>query len=112
MCIRDSSSPPIIHIEDNGMEFPAAPEQSVLHGMSRLGRKGIPTGCYGGGCGVCRIQVLAGEYHTAKMSRDQVSAQDEAEGIALSCRTFADSDLRIRVLGKMRRAVLRDRPRR
>ena len=61
---------------------------------------------------MCRIQVLAGEYHTAKMSRDQVSAQDEAEGIALSCRTFADSDLRIRVLGKMRRAVLRDRPRR
>ncbi|WP_296058979.1 2Fe-2S iron-sulfur cluster-binding protein [uncultured Amphritea sp.] len=36
--------------------------ESVLHGMARLGKKGILLGCRGGGCGVCKVRVLSGEY--------------------------------------------------
>ena len=96
-----------ILITDSGESFPCAEEQSVLHGMSRLGRKGIPQGCYGGGCGVCKIQVLSGAYHTRKMSRDQVTAEEEQQGYALACRTFADADLTVRVVGKLHKALTR-----
>ena len=53
----------------------------------------IPVGCRGGGCGVCRIRVVAGEYTTRRMSRKHVSEADEAAGIALACRVVPASDL-------------------
>ena len=58
-------------------------EQNVLAAMERLGRKGIPVGCRGGGCGVCRVQVTYGHAldggrntEPLKMSKTQVSDAD------------------------------------
>ena len=96
-----------ILITDSGETFPCAQDQSVLHGMSRLGRKGIPQGCYGGGCGVCKIQILSGRYHTRKISRDQVTQVEEQVGYTLACRTFAETDLTLRVVGKLHKALTR-----
>ncbi len=87
--------------------FEAQPDEHLLRGMERLGRKGIPVGCRGGGCGVCKVQVLAGDYRTIKMSRDCVSRLEEQQGYALACRVYAESDLDIRVVGKMSRAFNR-----
>ena len=71
----------IIVIEDTGEKFACSPERNVLKAMEQLGRKGIPVGCRGGGCGVCRVQVLGdGHYRTGKMSREQVPVQDEETG--------------------------------
>ena len=96
-----------IHIVDSGETYTCTAEQSLLHGMTRLGRKGIPAGCYGGGCGVCKVQILDGDYHTRKMSRAQVTEQEEREGYVLACRTFPDSDLRLQVVGKLHKALTR-----
>ena len=87
--------------------FEAAGEEHLLHGMERLGRRGIPVGCRGGGCGVCKVQVIAGDYRTLKMSRNCVSSAEEAQGFALACRLYANSDLDIRVVGQMSRAFNR-----
>ena len=84
-------------------EFTARPDEHLLVGMERLGRRGIPVGCRGGGCGVCKVQVLEGEVRRLKMSRDCVSVEDEARGEALACRIHAQSDLRIRVIGQMKK---------
>ena len=91
-------------------EFQARGDEHLLLGMERLGRRGIPVGCRGGGCGVCKVQVLAGRYRTAKMSRDCVSQDEEADGYALACRVYAEADLSIRVVGKMSRAFTRTGP--
>lgn len=99
--------PARIELDNCAQSFVCADDLNVLRGMECLGLKGIPVGCRGGGCGVCKVRVLAGEYHTAKMSRACVSQQEETDGYVLACRLFALSDLRLEVVGKMLRAFHR-----
>ncbi len=90
-----------ISIEDSGDVFVCAAGRNVLKAMEKLGRKGIPVGCRGGGCGICRVQVIGkGQYHTGKMSREQVSLEDEKKGICLACKLVPESNLRLKVLGQ------------
>ena len=89
-------------IDETGERFRCSPQESLLVGMERLGKKGIPVGCRGGGCGVCKVQLEAGECSKRVMSRDHVSAEEEANGIVLACRVKPLSDIRLRVLGKMK----------
>ncbi|MFT5133933.1 MAG: ferredoxin [Gammaproteobacteria bacterium] len=99
-----------IKIEDSGETFKCAADKNVLKAMEQLGRKGIPMGCRGGGCGICRVQVLGdGAYHTGKMSRAQVSLKDETLGICLACKLVPDSDLELRVLGKWQKQFITDK---
>jgi len=99
-----------VRLEDTGEVFACAEDQNVLRGMELLGRKGIPVGCRGGGCGVCKIHVLDGRYTTRRMSRACVSEAEEAEGILLACKVFPLSDLNIRVLGHLHKCVTRAAP--
>ncbi|MCL2778120.1 MAG: 2Fe-2S iron-sulfur cluster-binding protein [Polyangiaceae bacterium] len=80
-------------------------ERSVLEGMEALGRKGIPVGCRRGGCGVCKVQVIEGQFTKRVMSRAHVSAEEEASGCVLSCCIRPSSDLRLRIVGAMKKNV-------
>lgn len=91
-------------IEDSGERFPCGGEQNLLRAMEVLGRRGIPVGCRGGGCGVCKVQVTGGAYRTRKMSRACLSEAEEASGVVLACKLFPDSDLSLQVVGKMGKA--------
>lgn len=95
-----------IRIEDTVETYPCSPDESLLRAMERLGRKGIPVGCRGGGCGVCKIRILSGKTSTRRMSRAQVSEQEESEGYVLACRTFAESDIELTVVGTMQKAFV------
>ena len=95
-----------IRLVENGESFSCGQDKNVLEGMFCLGKKGIPTGCRGGGCGVCKVKVLQGDYHTRPMSACHVSKEDLAQGIVLACRIYPKSDLDIRVLGQMKQNVL------
>lgn len=96
-----------IFIEDNGETFTCPPQRNVLKAMEQLGRKGIPVGCRGGGCGVCRVRVLhGGLYRAGKMSREQVPIEDEQQGICLACKLFPEGNLRLKVLGKWQKIFL------
>ena len=57
----------------------------------------LPVGCRRGGCGVCRVRVLAGQYRSDLMSRSHVSAEDEAAGVVLACCIYPLSDLSLRL---------------
>lgn len=87
-------------IEDSGETVLCDARDNVLRAMEALRRRGIPVGCRGGGCGVCKVQVLDGAYHTRKMSRACIT-EEEARGVALACKLFPESGLRVKVLGKM-----------
>ena len=82
-------------IEDTGERYDCDEQETVLNGMARLGRKGIPVGCRGGGCGLCKVQVLSGEFDCGRMSRRHVNAIDREQGLVLACRLFPRSDLAI-----------------
>lgn len=60
--------------------------------------KVISVGCHGGGCGVCCVQILAGEFETKKMSRKHIPLEHQEQGIVLACRVYPRSDLEIEVL--------------
>lgn len=93
-----------ITFSDSGVAFPCLSDTNVLEGMAKLGLRGIPVGCKGGGCGVCKIEVIGGEYRKGVMSRSHVSEEDERRNEVLACRVFPESDLEIRVSGKLKKA--------
>ena len=94
-------------IEDTGEIYNCAENQTLLNGMVNLGRKGIPVGCRGGGCGVCKVEVIAGEYTKKKMSRAFVSELDEAQHRVLACRCQPTSDITLKVIGRFKKSVIR-----
>lgn len=95
-----------VHLVDTGESYPCAANQTLLNAMVALGRQGIPSGCHGGGCGVCKVHILQGEVTTLAMSRAHVSKEDEAIGYALACRTYPHSDVVLKVVGRIRKSVV------
>jgi ferredoxin len=79
--------------------------QNLLAGMEALARRGIPVGCRGGGCGVCKVRIEAGCVRTERMSRAALSADEERDGLVLACRAYPQSDLRLSAVDKLARCV-------
>lgn len=96
-----------ILIGDTGEQFACSDARSLLEGMVVLGRKGIPQGCRNGGCGVCKVAILSGEVVKSVMSRAHVSEEDEYAGRVLACRVRPASDIRLAVLGGMKKGLCR-----
>lgn len=94
-----------IRVVDCGESYTCGVEQTLLAGMEALGRRGIPVGCRGGGCGVCKIRILAGEYYAGKMSSACVSKEERACDIVLACKTYPRSDLELEAVGAIARRL-------
>lgn len=60
----------------------------------------LQVGCRSGGCGVCRVRIVAGAFRCGGMSRAQVSEAEQAQGVTLACQTFPESDLSFEILGR------------
>jgi 3-phenylpropionate/trans-cinnamate dioxygenase ferredoxin reductase subunit len=95
---------PTVRVEviDTGEQYPCALDESLLRGMLRLGRRGIPVGCVNGGCGVCKVRILSGEVRRlGPISRAHVSQEDETLGCTLACRVAPTTDVALAVEGRM-----------
>jgi ferredoxin len=93
-----------VTLTQTGEVYACAIGESLLRGMLRLGRKGIPVGCVNGGCGVCKVRVLAGEVESlGPISRAHVTVDDEGAGYTLACRVGPKADVQVEVCGKMQR---------
>ncbi len=106
-----ANAPPLrnrVKLTQTSEVYDCMPEESILQGMARLGRRGIPLGCLNGGCGICKVAVMSGKWQkTGLMSRAHVSEDEEARGIVLACRAAPCSDVEIEVLGKMQKSVFK-----
>lgn len=78
-----------------GSRFACAEGERVLIAMERATHDDIFVGCRGGGCGICKVRVVDGDYRTGKMSKLQVSEEEAAAGYALACRLYPLGDLKI-----------------
>jgi ferredoxin len=85
---------------DNRATFRCATNCSVSRAMKRAGVRMTLIGCRGGGCGVCRVQIIDGKYRTVRMSREHVSEEEEIMGYALGCCLYPQSDLILRAAPK------------
>lgn len=91
-----------VTIEQTGESYPCAIGESLLKGMLRLGRKGIPAGCVNGGCGVCKVRITSGSTELlGPISRAHVSEYEETQGYTLACRVGPANEVRLEVAGKM-----------
>ena len=95
-----------IVIADTAETYLCGEDETLLKAMERLNRKGIPVGCRGGGCGICKVQITAGDCLRRRMSRAHVSLEDEVRGIGLACCLLPQSDVTLQVLGQLRAPVL------
>ncbi|NMM28270.1 MAG: 2Fe-2S iron-sulfur cluster binding domain-containing protein [Glaciimonas sp.] len=96
-----------VRLLQTGETYVCSSEETLLQGMARMGRKGIPSGCLNGGCGVCKIAIRSGNIKkTGAMSRAHISEQDEAQGVVLACRVVPLSDVELDVMGCMKKTIL------
>lgn len=94
-----------VTIHDTGEVFRCADDVHVLAAMELARCHGIPVGCRNGGCGACRVRIISGHFKTRKMNRAVVSAQEEAEGCVLACKTYPLGDIAVQVLGRVWQAA-------
>lgn len=67
--------------------------ETLLAGLRRNGCRTVPVGCRSGGCGVCRVRVMAGAVTVARpMSATHVSAAAHKQGQVLACCVVPDAD--------------------
>lgn len=93
-----------VTITQTGERYNCSVQESLLAGMARLGRRGIPVGCLNGGCGVCKVRVVQGEVQKlGPLSRAHVSADEEQVGYSLACRIAPQSDVELEVAGRMQK---------
>jgi ferredoxin len=83
-----------ITVEDTGSGFLCAEDEAVLRAMFRVRHGPIAHGCCGGGCGICRMRIVSGDWALFKpMSRAHISEADLRQGIALLCCVQPRSDM-------------------
>ena len=91
-------------VAQTGETYACGSDESLLRGMLRLGRKGIPVGCVNGGCGVCKVRIVDGTVTTlGPISRAHVSTEEERAGMTLACRVAPATEVRLEVAGKLQR---------
>ena len=94
-----------VNVTNTGEVFECSASHNLLHGMESLGRKGIPVGCRGGGCGVCKLRIESGTVQCDTMSRACVSVVEERQGFVLACRSRPTSDLTVTAVDRLARCV-------
>lgn len=98
-----------VHVAQTGETYACGSDESLLRGMLRLGRRGIPAGCVNGGCGVCKVRIVEGRVHAlGPVSRAHVSADEEAAGVTLACRVAPDCSITLEVTGRLQRPFSRE----
>lgn len=98
-----------VRFVQTGEVFSCGESETLLAGMCRLGRRGIPVGCLGGGCGICKVRVVQGEVvKLGPVSRAHVSEEEELQGYTLACRAAPRSAVVLEVVGKMQKSLFRD----
>lgn len=82
-----------IQVVNRNQEYLCRDDKSLLVGMELQNTQAIEVGCRGGGCGMCKIRILDGEFEKKRMSRAHISEAEEGEGFALACRILPRGDM-------------------
>ena len=94
---------PNLTIHPTGEVIYLEPGETVLGGLYKAGFA-YTIGCRRGGCAICKVDVLDGDFSYDHPVADSViSDQERTDGTCLSCRAVPDSDLTI----EMRDSCLR-----
>lgn len=76
-------------------QFNHEPGQSILKAAEYNLQKIIKTGCRGGGCGICKVRIINGQYEKKMMSKAHIGDFEHNNNIVLACRVFPLSDMEL-----------------
>jgi 3-phenylpropionate/trans-cinnamate dioxygenase ferredoxin reductase subunit len=86
-----------------GVESEARDGESILDFTRRM-KIPLASGCFNGGCGVCKIHLAAGRVQlNGPISRKHVDKAEEESGYTLACRAVPQSDVEIDQYTELRR---------
>ncbi len=95
-----------VTIADTGETYRCRTDESLLEGMRRMAKRGIPVGCRGGGCSVCKVEIVDGLYTQFRpMSREYVSDEDLAADRILACCVRPLTAIKLNAIGKFRKNI-------
>lgn len=76
----------LVIVSNTNIHFLCREDEFVLEAMKRSGQGPINYGCFGGGCGICKMNVESGTYAIVKkMSRVHITRQEQDNGVILIC---------------------------
>ena len=81
-----------ITVEPSGRTFNADSSETLLAAGIRQGI-GLPYGCKDGACGSCKCKKISGTVVHREHQAKALSAEEEAQGLILTCCSSAQSDL-------------------
>jgi ferredoxin len=86
-----------ITVQGENVAVECAPGETVLEAMHRTGHA-LRVGCRRGGCAVCKLDVIDGEYEYTRPLADKVLTDDErAAGVCLTCRAVPLTDMTVKL---------------
>ena len=88
-----------IEIVNRNISFDCDEDENIIKGLEQSVGRDMMVGCRQGGCGICRIKIISGEYKINPMNCNHVSKEDQQNGIVLACRTIPLSDMKLEYLG-------------
>jgi len=81
-----------ISMEPSGLRFRALANETLLSAAMRQG-VGLPYGCKDGACGSCKCRKISGTVVHGPHQDKALSADEEAQGLVLTCCATAQSDV-------------------
>jgi len=85
-----------VNVQNMNIAFECDEGVSVLDAMIHNGKGPVKHGCCGGGCGICRGQIISGDFFAFKpMSVAHITEAERKQGMALLCCVQPRSDMLI-----------------
>ena len=96
---------PNVTVHPSGEVIYLDPDETVLSGLYKAGYA-YAIGCRRGGCAVCKVDCLSGQFDYDHPVADSVlSAGERADGTCLTCRAVPDGDITIEMRSEDLRLV-------
>ena len=86
---------PVVTVQPGGEVIYLDPDETVLSGLYKAGYA-YAAGCRRGGCAICKVDCLSGQFDYDHPIADTVlTAGERADGTCLTCRAVPTGDITI-----------------
>jgi len=86
---------PVVTVQPGGEVVYLDPDETVLSGLYKAGYA-YAVGCRRGGCAICKVDCLSGQFDYDHPIADSVlTAGERADGTCLTCRAVPEGDITI-----------------
>jgi CDP-4-dehydro-6-deoxyglucose reductase len=86
---------PNVTVHPSGEVIYLDPDETVLSGLYKAGYA-YAIGCRRGGCAVCKVDCLSGQFdYDHPVAETVLTARERSDGTCLTCRAVPDGDITI-----------------